>query len=432
VVELEPVAAEDAIEFLSAFPPRAAGRWEPVLDRLRTAPDSVLVRSLSTPLTINLARAVYTGPDHDPAELADPRRFADPADLTRHLLDSLVTAVYDDPPTPPPRLAPLPSGTTWYPADRARDWLAFLARHATAGDIAWWRLPRPRLVLVPALAGPLCWAAASEGSPVAVGFSIGFAVTWLIGALRRRTPPRRLLLAPVVLGVAFAFLSYRHPSPPGVVAAAWAALALLVVLALATHRPPHRADPRLRGRGKAVVSRAVFALAATTLVTTPGLLLQGFRGTRDWGVPVMLGVMVSVAVGLGAWLTTPPDRLSVPEPGRSLRGDVASTAVWLLAWVVAFQLPLVFVAVALGHRIDLLTVVSALAFGLGTGLGHAVNSASVPYAASLVWWALRGRLPWRLLRFLDDAHRRGVLRRTGAVYQFRHASLRHHLARRDG
>jgi hypothetical protein len=32
--------------------------------------------------------------------------------------------------------------------------------------------------------------------------------------------------------------------------------------------------------------------------------------------------------------------------------------------------------------------------------------------------------------FLSDAHRRGVLRQVGAVYQFRHIELQHRLAAR--
>jgi hypothetical protein len=32
------------------------------------------------------------------------------------------------------------------------------------------------------------------------------------------------------------------------------------------------------------------------------------------------------------------------------------------------------------------------------------------------------------MTFLGDAHRRGVLRQAGAVYQFRHARLQDHLA----
>jgi hypothetical protein len=42
--------------------------------------------------------------------------------------------------------------------------------------------------------------------------------------------------------------------------------------------------------------------------------------------------------------------------------------------------------------------------------------------------AVTGRLPWRPVRFLSDAARRGVLRPSGAVYLFRHDELRRRLA----
>jgi hypothetical protein len=50
------------------------------------------------------------------------------------------------------------------------------------------------------------------------------------------------------------------------------------------------------------------------------------------------------------------------------------------------------------------------------------------FAMARFWLAACGHLPWRLMRFLDDAHRRGVLRQVGAEYQFRHARLQDHLA----
>jgi hypothetical protein len=42
--------------------------------------------------------------------------------------------------------------------------------------------------------------------------------------------------------------------------------------------------------------------------------------------------------------------------------------------------------------------------------------------------AARGQQPWRIMTFLDDARERGLLRQSGAVYQFRHAMLCEHLA----
>ncbi len=56
------------------------------------------------------------------------------------------------------------------------------------------------------------------------------------------------------------------------------------------------------------------------------------------------------------------------------------------------------------------------------------DSAWIAYRAGAARLALTGQAPWRLLDFLDDAHRRGVLRRSGTVYEFRHRSVRRYLA----
>ncbi|MFD8998162.1 hypothetical protein [Streptomyces abikoensis] len=45
-----------------------------------------------------------------------------------------------------------------------------------------------------------------------------------------------------------------------------------------------------------------------------------------------------------------------------------------------------------------------------------------------LWFSRTGRLPWRLMAFLEEAHTRGALRQVGAVYQFRHARLQQQLA----
>jgi hypothetical protein len=76
--------------------------------------------------------------------------------------------------------------------------------------------------------------------------------------------------------------------------------------------------------------------------------------------------------------------------------------------------------------------------GAGAGVGAAfvvgavrgVALALAPYEIARMWLALRRRLPWQLKGFLADAHRRGVLRQAGAVYQFRHIELQHRLATR--
>ncbi|NUS17382.1 MAG: hypothetical protein HOV92_20970 [Streptomyces sp.] len=68
--------------------------------------------------------------------------------------------------------------------------------------------------------------------------------------------------------------------------------------------------------------------------------------------------------------------------------------------------------------------------GLAVGLAAAMGrTACWPYALTRGYLAVRHRIPFRLTEFLTDAHEhRAVLRRVGAVYQFRHLELQHHLA----
>ncbi|NGY60697.1 NACHT domain-containing protein [Lentzea sp. NEAU-D13] len=72
------------------------------------------------------------------------------------------------------------------------------------------------------------------------------------------------------------------------------------------------------------------------------------------------------------------------------------------------------------------TALVALVIGILTGVSARAWGRWV--IVTRFWLPLTGRLPWRLTGFLTDAHRRGVLRQVGAVYQFRHARLQAYLA----
>ena len=78
-----------------------------------------------------------------------------------------------------------------------------------------------------------------------------------------------------------------------------------------------------------------------------------------------------------------------------------------------------------------------LGFGLGTGLGAGLAAGIVFMLFSTRTWqaslaflqlAVRWHTPLRLMRFLEDARQRNVLRIIGPVYQFRHARLQDRLA----
>jgi hypothetical protein len=92
----------------------------------------------------------------------------------------------------------------------------------------------------------------------------------------------------------------------------------------------------------------------------------------------------------------------------------------------------------LGSAEDSAVIVGdGLSLGAGTAVaaaaGLAVTGLGLAWPQWLTargWLALRGDLPLRLLPFLEDAHRRQVLRQAGPFYQFSHIELQHHLAGR--
>src|SRR5262249_46334951 len=69
---------------------------------------------------------------------------------------------------------------------------------------------------------------------------------------------------------------------------------------------------------------------------------------------------------------------------------------------------------------------SVAAFGVFIGTASA--SAWARWLTAGCWLAARRTVPWRFMRFVDDAHRRGVLRQLGGVYQFSHTKVQQRLA----
>ena len=80
---------------------------------------------------------------------------------------------------------------------------------------------------------------------------------------------------------------------------------------------------------------------------------------------------------------------------------------------------------------SLIGLLLGLLIGLPFGLvvGPMQEPAWLGFVVTARWLAFRGKLPWKIMGFLDDAHRLGLLRTVGSVYQFRHAELQDHLAK---
>ncbi|WP_406328742.1 NACHT domain-containing protein [Streptomyces sp. NBC_00203] len=155
------------------------------------------------------------------------------------------------------------------------------------------------------------------------------------------------------------------------------------------------------------------------------------------------GALFAVACMLVQGLRTVPVDLAGSVDGRALlRNDRRTMGTCVLAAVVLGAAVfgaqewcmLTFVAPRLWHPTITddyvwcyaIGMMPALLMGLAAGLRQ---TAWGRYAVARWYLALRAKLPRDLMAFLADAHEhRGVLRRVGAVYQFRHIELQHHLA----
>ncbi|MES4893070.1 hypothetical protein [Streptomyces sp. NPDC096012] len=411
VVELEPVSAQEVIAFLSAGRVAGDNRWATFLARLRECPVGPLAQALSSPLMTALLRTVYTDPATNPADLLDSDRFPDRSAIEGHLLEAFIPAVYSH------RLPS--SGADWfdaapprYPAESVRRWLTFLAGHLhrqRTRDLAWWHLHR----VFPLVARRAVGLLLGLVSGLIAGFGVGVGVGLEVG---------------VAAGLAGGFGAGLVAVPP--LHPLNASLKLRRGLTSGRRFVPGLAVGLVMGAG---------ALLAFDIAVRMGATPEGGLGTAA-KVVCVTGLSAGFTFGAMMWLNTPAHALSSPSPRSVLRNDGLVTAIRIVVETFGSGL---LAGLATGRYGFSVTVglTWALIVGIGGGLtlGLAGRLAGrfqtglvgSPWSWLLLtraWLALRGKLPWRLMRFLDDAHRRGVLRQAGAVYQFRHARLQDHLA----
>jgi hypothetical protein len=76
------------------------------------------------------------------------------------------------------------------------------------------------------------------------------------------------------------------------------------------------------------------------------------------------------------------------------------------------------------HNVASVTATFAVVFGFGTLFSTAWGT----FLLSRLWLTGRRKLPLRLITFIDNAHRKGILRQVGSTYLFRHIQLRDRMA----
>ncbi|MFF8431745.1 NACHT domain-containing protein [Streptomyces sp. NPDC016566] len=401
LLPLDPAKAAAYLERDAGGPAsQATVRWRRVTVVLGT--DTPASEALSTPLGLFLARTIYNPrPDEEIAELPDPdelldrARFPTRSVLDAHLFTRFIPAAY----------RPHPHHPTRWSVQQAQRTLTFLASHLqhTLGgtpNLAWWQLHK---------AFPYEYLAMGFTAALVIGLPIG-----LLGGL---------------IGTA----GYAIGSSSGFAGIAGVAGAIIAYTSREMN-PSSGIRWRWRGEPRNPIPWLAVGFMFGSLCATMFMV--------DYGVGNTVGTTVGIICGLpfvlmGGLQSVHPDLDKAVGPRAVLAGD--EHMFWTFTLVGGFGPPL---AVVLAN-------VLMIAFGRWTGFRdlqgdvEAVLQFTLPIGflyglARSVWMkflvarirlAVTGRVPWRLMSFLADAHeRRGVLRQAGAVYQFRHIDLQRHLA----
>jgi hypothetical protein len=170
-------------------------------------------------------------------------------------------------------------------------------------------------------------------------------------------------------------------------------------------------------------------LAARLTFGLSSVLSTGFQAGLEAG----LGPGLSVGLGVGLAIGVAALRWGEAQPSRGIRRRVTAGSRRRndrrgrrrAGGRLPHGLPYGIAAAPLAYA--LVGILSGLAYGL---VISTLRTAWPSYVLARTWLAWRRRLPWSLTAFLADAHRRGVLRQAGTVYQFRHRELQRRLASR--
>ncbi|SDL61876.1 NACHT domain-containing protein [Nonomuraea jiangxiensis] len=381
VTEPAPLTPETAADYLAlSLPPAPPPAWQHLLDRLRSDGSPALTELCSTPLGLWLLRTTYIRPGVDPTPLTDPLSHPTPADLRAHMFDQLAAAlVTTRPPTDNPQdlFRPLHA----YEPNDVQRWLGFLAGYlGSSRDLSWWLLTR-----------------AAFNPPI----------TRALAALPSGVDPSSMPM------------SYWASATRG-----WAD----ANLAAANLRLTGRVASLCRWLAFGLIGGLALGLAVASLF----LLVEDGDGiTFGLAFGPALGLTSGVSWALTMWAEVPVSTDDASTPMNTWRAERTLNLFRIRTAMLAGALSgtLTF-WLAYGPTIGLI-------FGLPGGLLYGLvvaysgeDSAWGGYVAVARRLARLGLCPRDLMGFLDDAHRLGLLRIIGPVYQFRHAEYQDHLAAR--
>jgi hypothetical protein len=365
VAELQPVPPAEAAQHLADSVGAKDFRWSPVLEHLRKASGTPLTQALSTPLMIWLARTVYQDRERDPSELLMAEWAASREGVEQHLLEHLIPAAYAD----------HRDTAAGVPETR---WLATLAGHLREQrtyDLAWWRIAEIRPV-------PAVQVVSIVYVILISLFGILAAVLGSVPLIPDSSPPEQVALhigAGIGLLAAFGrmlFTDLHHP---------------------------RRVSPR-------------GSLRSFLMIGGPLMLIVSLA-SGSFAIGVVLAVTVGLITAFACGAEPAPQAMS---PLASLAMD--RTAALISAGTIG-AVEFALLARAYGLISPLTWLIAAM-----VALAALLLSSWGQYCLATLVLATLGMLPAHLTRSLADAHKRGVLRSAGSVYQFRHGLIRDRVA----
>jgi hypothetical protein len=373
-VRIQPVTPEQAADYLLSRAGNAE-RWWPVCEHLVTHQESVLAQVLSTPWRLNLAFTVYEKAE-DPAGLLD---YTDSAALHEYLLRSYV---------------PIVTGPgSRYPPAKVVAWLGELARYLQDNATTDRRVGGLKL----------------SGSDIVL-FEL-----WPLGGVRRVLRWDDLLAAPAVVLAAAPVMATGVPGTWTAVARGLIPIGLFLGLRTVW---PTRTWTGYKVKRARVAGWLAFALAVMVA------WWFGRHQLQDISTPALPAIII-IWVLLRDLRSSTQVPQSVTRPRAAIRGNLTDGLLaGLILGIIVTALLTATTALTRSPRGWAVLVVA----GTAAALLCAVCVAGLwrRYLALLL--ATRGRLPWRLSRFLDWATRAGLMRMAGTAYQFRHRELQEYLA----
>ncbi|PRX06250.1 UNVERIFIED_ORG: NACHT domain-containing protein [Actinomadura viridilutea] len=441
VLEAQPLTPAEAAHYLElSLPVDPRPEWKEVLESLRnagaSAPSSATDRT-STPLAeiaetalgLWLLRIDYLESGADPSPLTDPERFPDAAALRAHLFDRLIPALIAVRERRCHELPDVFQPRRKYRPDDIRRWLGYLAWHLThprnsdgsprTRDFAWWELARHTV------------AAGAVGTPFALAsiLIVGLALGLVVGFGEGVIPGLLGGFSGSLVGLIawFQAVHWKEDKPGYAVCELRDRLGFLI-RALA--------GQLVLWIGVASVLGLVVGVVAGVAVDAPALGLAA---------GLVLGLVIGLTSGMGAGAVKVlidsfegAGLLRQSTPSSSLKADrtlniVRFVVAWLMVWLAGGLAIGIVVGVSEGVARGLITGITAGAVlgvvaGATMGLWGGRHHAWLAYVIATWRLSRRRLLPRRLMPFLEDVHRLGLLRAVGPVYQFRHAEFQDFLA----